>query len=153
MSRSSIPTLSMSSSVSESGPSAASSSSSNTKKPFDKKKWRENKYSFKAKSKTEKQYSHRIYLMIFLSSVPADRWQERRERGLQHRYNKMLKKSFGKQVKGGKNPNLEPLGSKGQEDGDGEQERPQGGNSQRRFGQKNKKCVCDMVRTLETSYW
>ncbi|TRY73812.1 hypothetical protein TCAL_02572 [Tigriopus californicus] len=54
------------------------------KKPFDKKKWRENKYSKKTK---------------------VDQWKGQREKSLKHRYFKMMRKHDGA------NANMAPLGS------------------------------------------
>merc|ERR1712060_971113 len=56
------------------------------KKPFDKKKWRENKYSHKAK---------------------VDKWTENRNKALQRKYFRMLKKENV-----GKGANAIPLGQK-----------------------------------------
>lgn len=68
---------------------SASAVAETTKLPFDKKKWRQNRYSNKVK---------------------LDRWQEKREKGLKQRYFKMLKKD-GRKKGAGDNANLEPLGA------------------------------------------
>ena len=75
------------------------------KKPFDKKKWRENKYSKKTKGKkSDLQYDlfkFNFHSFLFL----VDQWQDKRKKYIQSKYFRMLQKE-GKL----NNPNTEPLG-------------------------------------------
>lgn len=74
------------------------------KKPFDKKKWRNEKYSKKVKGKL-------IYCAIFVFVVhkrkclSVDQWQDKRKKYIQSKYFRMLQKE-GKV----NNPNMVPLG-------------------------------------------
>ena len=88
---------------------ASSSKTAATKKPFDKKKWRENKYSHKAK---------------------MERWQNKRQRSIKHKYVKMLSKASRSSGSSSSNPNLQPLGA---DDDDGGEEEEAA--KERRFGQ------------------
>ena len=66
-------------------PQKSNSSEKPNKKPFDKRKWRENKYSHKAK---------------------LDKWTENRNKAMERKYFRMLKKGHGKGA------NAIPLGEK-----------------------------------------
>ena len=77
------------------------------KKPFDKKKWRNEKYSKKVKGKTcqstLKENEKIMSLTIFAISV--DQWQDKRKKYIQSKYFRMLQKEGTVQ-----NPNMAPLG-------------------------------------------